>query len=41
MIKSRFLVVEAGGHAHLVAEAAELSGQFEVVVFLDDAASVG
>lgn len=41
MIKTRLLVVEVEAHAHLMAEVAELSGQFEVVVFLDDAASVG
>ena len=39
--KTRLLVVGAGGHGRSVAEAADLSGQFEVVGFLDDAASVG
>ncbi len=37
MAKTRLLVVGAGGHGRSVAEAAELSGQFEVVGFLDDA----
>ena len=41
MNKTRLLVVGAGGHGRSVAEAAELSGQFEVVGFLDDAAPVG
>ena len=36
MAKIRLLVVGAGGHGRSVAEAAELSGQFEVVGFLDD-----
>lgn len=36
MVKTRLLVVGAGGHGRSVAEAAELSGQFEVVGFLDD-----
>ena len=36
MSKIRLLVVGAGGHGRSVAEAAELSGQFEVVCFLDD-----
>lgn len=36
MVKTRLLVVGAGGHGRSVAEAAELSGQFEVVAFLDD-----
>ena len=39
--KSRLLVVGAGGHGRLVAEAAELSGQFEVVGFLDDVLPAG
>lgn len=37
MAKTRLLVVGAGGHGRSVAEAAELSGQFVVVGFLDDA----
>lgn len=37
MAKTRLLVVGAGGHGRSVAEAAQLSGQFEVVGFLDDA----
>lgn len=41
MAKSRLLVVGAGGHGRSVAEAAELSGQFEVIGFLDDALPVG
>jgi FlaA1/EpsC-like NDP-sugar epimerase len=36
MAKTRLLVVGAGGHGRSVAEAAELSGQFAVVGFLDD-----
>jgi FlaA1/EpsC-like NDP-sugar epimerase len=41
MSKIRLLVVGAGGHGRAVAEAAELSGQFEVVGFLDDALPAG
>lgn len=41
MSKPRLLVVGAGGHGRSVAEAAELSGQFEVVGFLDDSLSSG
>ncbi len=41
MIKTRLLVVGAGGHGRSVAEAAALSGQFEVVGFLDDGSPVG
>jgi sugar O-acyltransferase (sialic acid O-acetyltransferase NeuD family) len=41
MAKARLLVMGAGGHGRSVAEAADLSGQFEVVGFLDDAAPVG
>lgn len=41
MVKARSLVVGAGGHGRLVAETAELSGQFEVVGFLDDAFPAG
>jgi FlaA1/EpsC-like NDP-sugar epimerase len=41
MSKTRLLVVGAGGHGRSVAEAAEMSGQFEVVGFLDDSALVG
>lgn len=41
MAKIRLLVVGAGGHGRSVAEAAELSGQFEVVGFLDDALPAG
>jgi sugar O-acyltransferase (sialic acid O-acetyltransferase NeuD family) len=37
MAKTRLIVVGSGGHGRSVAEAAELSGQFEVVGFLDDA----
>lgn len=36
MAKIRLLVLGAGGHGRSVAEAAELSGQFDVVGFLDD-----
>lgn len=41
MIKTRLLVLGAGGHGRSVAESAELSGQFEVVGFLDDAVPLG
>ena len=41
MVKTRLLVVGAGGHGRSVAEAAELSGQFEVVGFLDDSLPAG
>lgn len=41
MAKTRLLVVGAGGHGRSVAEAAALSGQFEVLGFLDDAAPAG
>lgn len=41
MSRIRLLVVGAGGHGRSVAEAAELSGQFEVVGFLDDMPSEG
>ena len=41
MIKTRLLMIGAGGHGRSVAESAGLSGQFEVVGFLDDALAVG
>lgn len=41
MSKIRLLVVGAGGHGRSVAEAAELSGKFDVVGFLDDSMSAG
>jgi sugar O-acyltransferase (sialic acid O-acetyltransferase NeuD family) len=41
MNKTRLLVVGSGGHGRSVAEAAELSGQFEVVGFLDDSLPAG
>ncbi len=41
MTKTRLLVVGAGGHGRSVAEAAELSGQFQVVGFLDDSLPAG
>jgi len=41
MSKSMLLIIGAGGHGISVAEAAELSGAFEVVGFLDDALPVG
>lgn len=41
MNKRRLLIVGAGGHGRSVAEAAEMSGQFKVVGFLDDSISVG
>ena len=39
--KIRLLVVGAGGHGRSVAEAAVLSGHFEVVCFLDDSLPEG
>jgi len=39
--KTKLLVIGAGGHGQSVAEAAELSNQFEVVGFADDALTVG
>lgn len=39
--KTRLLILGAGGHGCSVAEAASLSGQFEVVGFLDDALPAG
>lgn len=41
MAKFRLLVVGAGGHVRSLAEAAELSGQFDVVGFLDDSLPTG
>lgn len=41
MAITRLLVVGAGGHGRSVAEAAELSGQFVVVGFLDDSLPAG
>lgn len=41
MSKSTLLVLGAGGHGRSVAEAASLSGQFEVVGFLDDGCVAG
>lgn len=41
MAKTRLLVVGAGGHGCSVAEAAELSGHFEVMGFLDDSLPAG
>jgi sugar O-acyltransferase (sialic acid O-acetyltransferase NeuD family) len=41
MVMTRLLVVGAGGHGRSVAEAAELSGQFVVVGFLDDSLPAG
>lgn len=41
MSKIRLLVVGAGGHGRSVVEAAELSGQFEVVGLLDDSLPAG
>jgi sugar O-acyltransferase (sialic acid O-acetyltransferase NeuD family) len=37
MHKTRLLIIGAGGHGASVSEAAQLSGAFEVVGFLDDA----
>lgn len=39
--KTKLLIIGAGGHGQSVVEAAELSGQFEVVGFVDDALAVG
>lgn len=41
MTQTRLLVVGAGGHGCSVAEAADLSGLFEVVGFLDDSLPAG
>jgi sugar O-acyltransferase (sialic acid O-acetyltransferase NeuD family) len=41
MSKARLLVVGAGGHGRSVAEAAQLSGLFTVVGFLDDSMPAG
>lgn len=41
MNKTRLLVVGAGGHGRSLAEAAELTGQFTVVGFLDDTLPAG
>lgn len=41
MSKIRLLIVGAGGHGRSLAETAELSGQFEVVGFLDDSMPTG
>ena len=41
MAKTRLLVGGAGGHGRSVAEAAELSGQFKLVGFLDDSLLAG
>jgi sugar O-acyltransferase (sialic acid O-acetyltransferase NeuD family) len=41
MTKPRLLIVGAGGHGRSVAEAVLMSGDFELVGFLDDAAFVG
>lgn len=41
MRKIRLLIVGAGGHGQSVAEAAELTGQFDIVGFVDDALPVG
>lgn len=41
MPSHKLLIVGAGGHGRSVAEAAQLSAQFEVVGFVDDAAVVG
>ncbi len=41
MAKTRLLVVGAGGHGRSVAEAAEMSCNFDVVGFLDDSLPVG
>ena len=41
MSQIRLLVVGAGGHGRSVVEAAELSGQFDVVGLLDDSLPAG
>lgn len=41
MVKTKLLIIGAGGHGQSVAEAAELTGQFEVVGFADDALAAG
>jgi sugar O-acyltransferase (sialic acid O-acetyltransferase NeuD family) len=41
MSKTKLLIIGAGGHGASLAEAAELSGAFDVVGFLDDALPVG
>ena len=41
MAKTRLLLVGAGGYGRSVAEAAELSGQFAVVGFMDDSLAAG
>jgi sugar O-acyltransferase (sialic acid O-acetyltransferase NeuD family) len=41
MAKTRLLVVGAGGHGRSVAEAAQLSDQFDVIGFLDDTLPTG
>lgn len=41
MPKTSLLIIGAGGHGRSVAEAAELSGAFTVVGFLDDALPIG
>jgi hypothetical protein len=41
MPKTKLLIIGASGHGRSVAEAAELSGAFEVVGFLDDVLPVG
>jgi sugar O-acyltransferase (sialic acid O-acetyltransferase NeuD family) len=41
MSKSMLLIIGAGGHGISVAEAAQLSGAFEVVGFLDDTLPIG
>ena len=41
MVKTKLLVIGAGGHGQSIAEAAELTGQFEVVDFVNDALALG
>jgi sugar O-acyltransferase (sialic acid O-acetyltransferase NeuD family) len=41
LARIKLLIIGAGGHGQCVAEAAELSGQFEIVGFLDDACRAG
>ena len=41
MAKTRLLVAGSGCHGRSMAEAAELTGQFEVVGFLDDSLPAG
>jgi len=41
MSKAKLLIIGAGEHGRSVAEAAELSGEFEIIGFLDDSVATG